>query len=77
MATRGTCSWAEEASTEELNEWLDNDVDPDDCAHIMALTVVMKRLDITMKEVGDRVYPSEPKRKKTQAEGIMDIITGR
>lgn len=77
MATKGTCSWAEEASIEELNKWLDNDVDPDNCAHIMTLTVVMERLDITMEEVGDRIYPSKPKKEKTQAEGIMDIITGR
>lgn len=77
MSVRGTYDWAKETSIEELNEWLDNDVDPNNCAHIMSLTVVMERLDITMEEIGDRIYPSEPKLKKTQAEGIMDIIKGR
>ncbi len=77
MSIRGTCDWAREASIEDLNEWLDNNVDPDNCTHIMTLTVVMERLDITMEEMGDRVYPSESKPKKTLAEGIMDIIKRR
>lgn len=54
----GSYDWAKNVSKEELENWMDNDADPNDPEHIMTFGVISGILGKSTEEIVDRVIRS-------------------